>query len=227
VLGRLVVGTKGTGSSPDLTVAREPERRSTPLPFSSRSAGAASHADVAGNSPCLRISTRRRRVASDQYFCCLRTYLIIRIGTSGREVGGGDHPTPVLLETCVTALRARAVSSLSGVPEYPDGTGLSGELDSGKSAEIESGARPMTPVLLLQQSQGERSRAWKGKVWRSEGRKRSGRATSCHASVRGGAKARTPFLRARTQDHYAGWLALGKTHPGTDTDSVGLVREED
>ena len=89
-LGRLVVGTKGTGSSPDLTVAREPERRSTPLPFSGRSAGAASHADVAGNSPCLSISTRRRRVASDQYFCCLRTYLIIRIGTSGREVGGGD-----------------------------------------------------------------------------------------------------------------------------------------
>ena len=164
MLGRLVVGTKGTGSSPDLTVARELERLSTPLPFGQTF----SPSIVAGTSPCSRISTRRCRVASDQYFCCLRTYLIIRIGTSGREVGGGDHPTPVLLETCVTALRARAVSSLSGVPGYSGGTGLSGELDSGKSAEIESGARPTTPVLLLQQSQGESSRAWKGKVWRQQ-----------------------------------------------------------
>ena len=153
--------------------------------------------------------------------------MIIQVGMSGREVGGGDHPTPVLQETRVTALRARAVGSLSGVPEYSERTDLSGELDSGKSAEIESGARPMAPALLLQQSQGERSRAWKGKVWRSEERKRSGRATSCHASVRGGAKARTPFLRVRTQDHYAGWLALGKTHSGTDTNLVGLVREEE
>ena len=56
--------------------------------------------------------------------------------------------------------------------------------------------------------------------------KRSGGASG-RASVRGGLKARTPFLRVRTQDHYAGWLALGKTHPGTDTDSVGLAREED
>ena len=114
---------------------------------------------MAGNSPRLCAPTRRCRVTSDQYFCCLRMYLIIRIGMSGREVGGGDHPTPVLQETRVTALRARAVGSLSGVPEYSGRTGLSGELDSGKSAEIESGARPTTPVLLLQQSQGERSRA--------------------------------------------------------------------
>jgi hypothetical protein len=67
----------------------------------------------------------------------------------------------------------------------------------------------------------------RGRYGDSKERKRSGRATSCHASVRGGAKARTPFLRVRTQDHYAGWLALGKTHSGTDTNSVGLVREED
>ena len=200
------MGPRGPGRAPTLPL---PESLSAGLPLCPFGQPF-SPSIVAGSSPCLRIFTRRRRVVSDQYFCCLRTYLIIRIGTSGREVGGGDHPTPVPLETCVTALRARAVGSLSGVPEYPGGTGLSGELDSGKSAEIESGARPMTPVLLLQQSQGERSRAWKGKVWRSEERKRSGRATSCHASVRGGAKARTPFLRVRIQDHYAGWLALGR-----------------
>ena len=85
--------------------------------------------------------------------------MIIQVGMSGREVGGGDHPTPVLQETRVTALRARAVGSLSGVPEYSERTDLSGELDSGKSAAIESGTRPTTPILLLQQSQGGCSRA--------------------------------------------------------------------
>ena len=67
----------------------------------------------------------------------------------------------------------------------------------------------------------------RGRYGESEEGKRSGGATSGHASVRGGVKARTTFLRVRIQDHYAGWLALGKTHPGTDTESVGLVREED
>ena len=56
---------------------REPGRAPTlPLPGS---------LSVAGSSPRLRISIRRRRVVSG-----MRTYLISRLGTSGREVGGGD-----------------------------------------------------------------------------------------------------------------------------------------
>ena len=38
------------------------------------------------------------------------------------------------------------------------GTDLSGALDHGKSAELESGARPMTPVHPLQKSPEGRSR---------------------------------------------------------------------
>ena len=47
----------------------------------------------------------------------------------------------------------------------------------------------------------------RGRYGESEEGKRSGGATSGHASVRGGVKARTPFLRVRIQDYYAGWLA--------------------
>jgi hypothetical protein len=108
--GRLVVGTKGTGSSPDLTVAREPERLSTPLPFGQTF----SPSIVAGSSPCSRISTRRRRVVSG-----MRTYLIIRLGTSGREVGGGDgsdHGTSGNLRNSLESEGSRLPLRRSGVP---------------------------------------------------------------------------------------------------------------
>jgi hypothetical protein len=63
--------------------------------------------------------------------------------------------------------------------------------------------------------------------------KRSGGASG-HASVRGGLKARTPFLRAGTHgsrsvleyhkyaESWTGWALSG-----TDTNSVGLVRGEE
>jgi hypothetical protein len=74
---------------------------------------------VTGSSPCLRIFTRRRRVVSDQYFCCLRTYLIIRVGTSGREVGGGDgsdHGTSGNLRNSLESEGSQLPFRRSGVP---------------------------------------------------------------------------------------------------------------
>jgi hypothetical protein len=76
----------------------------------------------------------------------------------------------------------------------------------GKSAELESGARPMTPALLLRKSQKGGSHAWKEDGMAiAKRRKRSGGASG-QASVRGGSKARTPFLRAGTQDHGTSWV---------------------
>ena len=91
----------------------------------------------------------------------------IRLGTPGREVGGGDGPDHGTFGNLRNSLE-------SGIPPPPSQAfrGTRAERTSaenstmGKSAELESGARPMAPVLLLQRPQGESSRAWKGKVWR-------------------------------------------------------------
>jgi hypothetical protein len=107
--------------------------------------------------------------------------LRIRLGTSGREVGGGDGPDHGTSGNLRNSLE-------SGIPPPPSQAfrGTRAERTSaenstmGKSAELESGARPMAPALLLQQSQRESSRAWKETVWR---KRRGGNGAAEHRAM--------------------------------------------
>ena len=76
----------------------------------------------------------------------------------------------------------------------------------GKSAELESGARPMIPAPPLRKSPKRGGRAWKEKgMALATRRKRSGGASG-RDSVRGGLQARTPFLRVGIRDHGVSWV---------------------
>ena len=89
------------------------------------------------------------------------------LGNRNARLEEGTGLTTVPLEIRVTALRVRAIAPSQAF------RGARAERTSvenstlGKSAEIESGARP-APTLQLQQSQEESSRVWKETVWRSE-----------------------------------------------------------
>jgi hypothetical protein len=134
--------------------------------------------------------------------------LIIRWGTSGREVGGGDgpdHGTSGNPRNSLESEGSRLPFRRSGVhgrngPQWRtrpwvSRRKLSRVLDLWHRYFCFSGLKEKAVVL------------GRGRYGESEERKRSGGATSGHASVRGGVKARTPFLRVRIQDYYAGWLA--------------------
>jgi hypothetical protein len=102
------------------------------------------------------------------------------LGNRDARLEEGTGLTTVPLEIRVTALRVRAIAPSQAF------RGTRAERTSvenstlGKSAEIESGARPMAPALLLQQSQGESSRAWKGTVWR---KRRGGNGAAEHRAM--------------------------------------------
>jgi hypothetical protein len=133
--------------------------------------------------------------------------LRIRLGTSGREVGGGDgpdHGTSGNLRNSLESEGSRLLLRRSGVhgrngPQWRtrpwvSRRKLSRVLDLWHRYFCFSGLKEKAVVL------------GRGRYGESEEGKRSGGASG-HASVRGGVKARTPFLRVRIQDYYAGWLA--------------------
>ena len=137
---------------------------------------------------------RRRRVVPGR-----KTHLRIRLGTSGREVGGGDgpdHGTSGNPRNSLESEGSRLLLRRSGVhgrngPQWRtrpwvSRRKLSRVLDPHR--HFSSNSLRKKAVVFGRRRYGEAKRG-----------KRSGGASG-HASVRGGLKARTPFLRGGTPE---------------------------